>query len=137
MQIAEHFDPFWQSILRINSGLWSVSTTYLFSHFEKPKCKDTGHKVVHRGILSHISNMDFQFLVLQAGLVVRENISISTFEGRYFHGQKIDFLQTFSSVRTKGELNTLRMKFWCLQISPKITKFGWLFGRFEDTNISF
>ena len=39
----------------------------------------------------------------------------------------------------KGQLIYLRIKFWCLQISLKeiCQNFGWLFGRFEDTKISF
>ena len=66
------------------------------------------------------------------------------------------FVLTFRTifVHNMSSTDNLKMKFWCLHISQKANqildrflayepraeicqKFGWLFGRFEDTKISF
>ena len=123
LQTAEHFDPFWVSILRINSGLWSVSTTYLFGHFEKLKCKDTEHKVVQRGPKPNFQH-GFQFWSLWAGLAVRKNI-FNFAKVFYFWGYVVFlvFLTTknrlsvnmdtvvASSVRTK-KLIIVKVRIW-------------------------
>ena len=54
--------------------------------------------------------------------------------GRLLENLSKQSIKTMDAKRS----GNLRTKFWCLQIRAEICqKFGWLFGRFEDTKISF